>query len=151
MLFLAKIHLKNGVITKMFGNYGERVNITMGLNVDDAIFKMGIIILASQSVLAVFFCKMLCAKPEKKHDIDIYIDGKDITVLIWISMNKYQSQWYRQYRYAALQSISNNRVIPILCTISPSSQHNWNHTRLSLHKTTHQAISRHAGKYGNHY
>ena len=35
----------------------EQVNITIRFNVDNVIFKMGIIILASQSVLAIFFCK----------------------------------------------------------------------------------------------
>ena len=59
------------------------------------IAKLGIIILASQSVLtAMFFaiCKMFGVKPEK-HDI-IHIDGKDIRVSIWVSVDKYQSQWY---------------------------------------------------------
>ena len=44
---------------------------------------MGIIILASQSILEVFFCKILYANSEK-HDIDIYIDGKDMKVSIWV-------------------------------------------------------------------
>ena len=58
------------------GKCGEQVNITIGFSVDDVIFKMGIIILASQSVLAVSFYKILCAKPEKKHGIDIYRWGR---------------------------------------------------------------------------
>ena len=71
VLFLAKIHLANGMTPKMLEKCSEQVNITIEFNVDIVIFKMGIIILASQSVLAVFFCKILCSKPEK-HDIDIY-------------------------------------------------------------------------------
>ena len=56
----------------MLEKCGEQVNVTIGFNVDNAIFIMGFIILASQSVSAVFFCKILCAKPEK-HDIHIYL------------------------------------------------------------------------------
>ena len=56
---------------KTLGKCGQQVNITIRFNIDCVIFKMGIIILASQSVLAVFFCKILCSKPAK-HDIEIY-------------------------------------------------------------------------------
>ena len=56
--------------SKMLKKCGEQVN-TIGFNVDKDIFKIGIIILPSQSVLAVFFCKILCAKPEE-HAIDMY-------------------------------------------------------------------------------
>ena len=42
------------------------MNITIGFNADDVIFKMRILILASQRVLAVFFYKIFSAKPEKK-------------------------------------------------------------------------------------
>ena len=59
------------MIPKMLEKCGEQVNVTIGFNVDNVIFIMGFIILASQSVSAMFFCKLLCAKPEK-HDIDIY-------------------------------------------------------------------------------
>ena len=69
MLYLTKIHLANGVTPKMLKKCGEQGNIT--INVDNVIFKMGNIILAIRSVLAVFFCKILCAKSEK-NDIDIY-------------------------------------------------------------------------------
>ena len=51
-----KIHLTNGMTPKMLEKYGEQVNITIGFNVDNVIFKIGIIILASHSVLAVFLC-----------------------------------------------------------------------------------------------
>ena len=68
------------------------MNIIIGFNVDKVIFKMGIIDLASQSVL-VFFCKILCAKPEKHN-----IDTEDTEV----SVDKYRSHWYWLYRYAAL-------------------------------------------------
>ena len=68
---------------------GDQVNITIGFNVDNIIFKMGIIILESQSVL-VFFCKILCAKPEK-HYIDIYIYAY---IYINISMGRVS-----KYRY----------------------------------------------------
>ena len=72
-------------------NCGEQVNITIGLNVNNIIFNMGIIILVSQSLKAVYFCKILCAKREK-YDIDI--DGKDIRVSIQVSVDKYRSRWY---------------------------------------------------------
>ena len=58
---------------------------------------MGIIDIASQSVLAVFFCKILCAKPEKHN-----IDTEDTEVSIGVSVEKYRSHWYWLYRYAAL-------------------------------------------------
>ena len=58
MLFLANIHLANGMTPKMLEKCGEQVNIiTFGFNVYYLIFKVGISTLASQSVLAVFFCK----------------------------------------------------------------------------------------------
>ena len=72
VLFLAKIHLANDMTAKMLEKYGEQVNIIIGFNVNEVIFNVGIIILACQSVLAVFFCKILCARFEKKNDIDIY-------------------------------------------------------------------------------
>ena len=71
VIFLLEIHLTNGMTPKTLEKCGEEVNITIGFNVDSVIFKMGIIIVASQSVLAYFYCKILCAKPEK-HKIDIY-------------------------------------------------------------------------------
>ena len=67
----------------------------------------GIIITASQSVVVVLFCKIPCAKPEKR-DFCMYIDGKDIKVSIWVPVDKYRSQWYRQYRYAALPVMTRN-------------------------------------------
>ena len=48
VLFLAMINLANGMIPKMLGNCGEKVNIASAPNVDNVIFKMGIIILPSQ-------------------------------------------------------------------------------------------------------
>ena len=42
---LAKIHLANGVNPQMMENCGEHINITIGLNVNNVILKMGIIIL----------------------------------------------------------------------------------------------------------
>ena len=56
--------------TKMLEKYGEQVNMTIWFNVDN-LYKMGIIILASQSVLAVFFYKNTLCKAWK-HAIDIY-------------------------------------------------------------------------------
>ena len=41
----------------MMENYGEQVNITIGLNVNYVIFKTEIIFLAIQNVQAVFFAK----------------------------------------------------------------------------------------------
>ena len=95
MLFLAKIHLANGMTPKILKKSVEQVNIALGFNVDDVILEMGIIILSSKNML-VFFCKILCAKPEK-HDIDIYIyiDEKDIKVSIWVLVDIYWSQWYQ--------------------------------------------------------
>ena len=93
VLFLAKIQLTNGMTPKMLEECGEQVNITIGFSVDNVIFRTGIIMIANQSVLAMFRWKILCAKPEK-HDID-YIDGKDIKISIWVSVNKYRYQWYR--------------------------------------------------------
>ena len=43
VLFLAKIHLANGMIPKMMENCGEQVNIAIELNVNNVTFKMGII------------------------------------------------------------------------------------------------------------
>ena len=65
VLFLAKIHSANAMTPELLEKCGEQVNITIGFNVDNVIFKMGIIILASQSVLAVFICKIVCAKTWK--------------------------------------------------------------------------------------
>ena len=55
----------------MLEECGEQVNITIGSNVDNVVYKMRIIILASRSISEVFFYKILCANPEK-YDIDIY-------------------------------------------------------------------------------
>ena len=45
-------------------NVGKSGEHRIGFNVDNVIFKKGIIILTSQSVQAVFFCKIYWAKPE---------------------------------------------------------------------------------------
>ena len=42
------------------------------------------------------------------------------------------------------RTISINHAKPILCTIPPSSIHNWNHTRLRQHKT---ALLKHCKQY----
>ena len=101
VLFLVKIHLADSMWWA--GEY-------MYMYYHSIIFKMGIIFLASQSVLVVFFCKTLCAK-SKKNDIDIhiciYIDRKDIKASIWVSVDIYRYQWYRWYQYAA-NNLANN-------------------------------------------
>ena len=74
VLFLAMIHLANE-------------------NVDNVILKKKSIILANQSVLAVFSAKYFVQN--LKNMTLIYIHGKDIKVSIWLSVDKYQSQWYR--------------------------------------------------------
>ena len=71
VLLLVNIHLANGMTPKMLEKCGQEVNITIGFSVDNVIFKMGIIILASQSASAIFFYKILGAKPEKQ-GINIY-------------------------------------------------------------------------------
>ena len=59
--FLRRFNWQMAWLPKCWERCGEQVNITIEFNVDNAIFKMGVIILASQSVLAVFFCKILHA------------------------------------------------------------------------------------------
>ena len=39
MVFLAKIHLANGMIPQMMENCGEQVNITIGLNVNNILYS----------------------------------------------------------------------------------------------------------------
>ena len=71
MVFLAKIRLANGMTPKVLEKCGERVIVTIGFNVVNVIFRIGIIILESQRVLTVFFWKnTFCAKLEK-HEIDM--------------------------------------------------------------------------------
>ena len=74
------IHLANGMIPKMLEKCCEQVNITNGFNVDNVIFKKKSIILANQSVLAVFSAKYFVQN--LKNMTLIYIDGKDIKVSI---------------------------------------------------------------------
>ena len=73
----------------MLTKCGEQMNMQYHFNVDNAIFKIGIIILASQSVLAVFFLQNTLCKPEE-HDINI--DVKDMEVSIRVTVDKYRSQ-----------------------------------------------------------
>ena len=48
VLFLAKIHMANGITSKSLEKCGEQVNITFGFNKDNIIFKMEGIILESR-------------------------------------------------------------------------------------------------------
>ena len=57
----------NNVILEMVEICGGKMNITIVFNVDGVIFKMWIIILATQNVLTVFSFKIW------KYDIDICI------------------------------------------------------------------------------
>ena len=92
MLLLAKSHLANGLIPKMFEkNFVEQVNITIGFNKDDVILKVGMIILAKQCV------NIICATNNfvetwetwyRHTHIYIYIDGKNIRVSMGVSVDK---------------------------------------------------------------
>ena len=55
VLFLAKIHLANGLTPKMVKKIWWAGEYHIGINVDNTMFKMGTIILVSRSALAVYF------------------------------------------------------------------------------------------------
>ena len=58
--FLMKILLAHGITPKKLERCDEQMNITIGFSADNVIFKMGIIILASQIVISVFLQNTLC-------------------------------------------------------------------------------------------
>ena len=68
----------------MLEKCGEQVNVTIWFNVDN-VYKMEIIISASQSVLAVFFDKNTLCKAWKNM----------ASIYIQVSVGKYRSQWFR--------------------------------------------------------
>ena len=82
--------------SKNVGKSFEPMNITIGFNVDNVVYiyiQKGNYYSSEPKCASSVFLQNILSKTWKTWHR--YIDGKDIKVSMWVSVNKYRSQWYR--------------------------------------------------------